>query len=235
MVKKIKKKKKRSKEDKGTEGPDTVPVKDYNMLKKKYIRLKKEYRDLKEAFDRISVLEEDINKVHQKLDSMDTDSDSVRKEILAVRSRVDHMQRNVEKMSVLATKVSAQYVAKKKGGLRPRPPTNAPMRPKPRATKALTRAAKALSQVKTAKGGSTVPRPVKKKATSDEISVQPDREGPVPKSKDLKDHADRMDGTDVITDEDMDSLDYLVREEGKKVPLEKKTVDKEIEEGGGEE
>lgn len=240
MGKKIKKVKKKVATKATDEATGSVPMEDFNNLRSKYLRLKKEYTDLREAFDRINVLEEDIKKVHGKLDQMDTGSDSVKKELMAVRSRVDQMQRNVEKISYLATKVSDRFLVKKKAmggpgaqtrpGARPEAKPGANQGPVTRPagpSKPLTRAAKALVMARTSGGPAAAKAP---KKVTDEITADPGKVGKVPEPKDLKAHAERMDEADVISDEDMDSMDYLIRQEGKKVPLDKKVVKKTIEE-----
>jgi hypothetical protein len=238
MGKKVKKKKKvKKRSDASSE--NVVKKEDYETLRKRYLRLKKEHEALEKAFNRISVLEEDIRKVHAKIDSIDANSEAVEKELKAVKSRVTNMQTNVKKIAYVATKVSKKY------GVTPRPAKpqtpQGPARPGIR-RRPLTKAAKALSYSRKGPETQRPPEtPSKKKPTgqrprprSDEISVEPSGDGKAI-VKDHKEASERMDAHDITTDLDDETMDYLVKENGKTQPLSKRSVDKAIKEKRDEE
>jgi len=242
MGKKFKKKKvkKAKKVKKGPEASseETVKKENYLKLKKRYLHLKKEHETLEKAFNRISVLEEDIQKVHAKIDSIDANSEVVEKELKAVRSRVINMQSNVKKIAYVATKVSKKYGVT--GSRTPRP--QGPQGPaKPRG-RPMTKAAKALAY---SRKGSEAPRPPAKppvkrplkqrtRPRNDEISVEPTGNGKAI-VKDHKEASERMDAHDVATDLDDETMDYLIKENGKTQSISKKTVDKAVKEKRDEE
>ena len=241
MGKRIKKKKvKKAKKVSETPSQEAVKKEDYEKLRRRYIQLKKEHEALEKAFNRISVLEQDIKKVHAKIDSIDANSELVEKELKAVKSRVTNMHTNVKKIAYVATKVSKKYGVSVQRAPRPQS-TKGPSKPMAR-PRPLTKAAKALAYSRKGSEPSRPPMrsPEKKQVTqgtrprTDEISVEPTGDGKAV-VKDHKQASERMDAHDVTTDLDDESMDYLVKEDGKTQALPKKTVDKAIKEKKDEE
>lgn len=206
---------------------------DYDALKKRYFDLKKRYDELEKAFNRISTLEDDIKKVHQKLDSIDANSANVEKDLAAVKSRVAGVSKDMKAITVVARNISQKYGFEFKVAEAQGPPAKPQAKPAAPQQKQLpqrhpdgpiTKAAKALAMARNAEP----------KRGSEEITAQPGRGKPV-EPKDHKDAAKRMDDVFVSGDDDMDTVDYLVRPDGKKVPLDKKKVEEELKENEKEE
>jgi len=213
---------------------------DYGAMKKRYLELKKRYAELEAAFNRISTLEDDIKKVHQKLDHIDANSANVEKDLAVVKNRVASVSKDMKAITVVARNISTKYgfdikvadtperptaPARPPAGPQPKPVAAPPKQPaqaqgQRRPSPVFTRAAKALAFAQQAEMG---------KAVSDEITAQPQRGKPVG-PKDHRDASERMDDVVVSGDDDTDTVDYLVKPEGKTVPLDKKTVKKELEE-----
>jgi len=241
VEKKVKKVKKGDKDDEARPaGPKVVEMEDlkaprpkpedYDALKKRYLELKKRYSELETAFNRISTLEDDIKKVHQKLDNIDANSANVEKDLEAVKNRVASVSKDMTAITVVAKNISSKYgfdikVAEipERPPAKPqaRPPTAPPKPPVQRRPNGpITKAAKALAFAQQAE---------KRRTVSDEITAQPQRGKPT-EPKDHKDAADRMDDVMVEGDDDTDTVDYLVKPEGRKVLLDKKKVEEELKE-----
>jgi hypothetical protein len=202
---------------------------EYEAMKKKYFDLKKRYEELEKAFNRISTLEQDVKKVHEKLDSFDANSANVQKDLAVVKSRVQGIQKDMSAISVVAKNISKTYGFEIKVTNPPQKPTT-PAKPTqqrpPQQTPAqrppptMTRAAKALSFAREAEKNQV-------KTNSDEISAQP-KAGTKVNPKEHKDATDRMDEVVVEGDDDTDTVDYLVKPEGRKLPLSKNKVEEEM-------
>jgi hypothetical protein len=205
---------------------------DYDVLKKRYTDLKKRYEELETAFNRIGTLEEDIKKVHQKLDNIDANSANVEKDLAAVKTRVASVSKDMKAITVVAKNISQKYgfdikvenPPEKRPASAQQKPATPPKQPAPaqgqQRTPVFTRAAKALAFARGAE---------RAKQGSEEITAQPQK-GRALEPRDHKDAKDRMDDVVVSGDDDMDTVDYLVRPDGKKIPLEKKKVEKELKE-----
>jgi hypothetical protein len=202
---------------------------EYEAMKKKYIDLKRRYEELEKAFNRISTLEQDVKKVHEKLDSFDTNSANVQKDLAVVKSRVQGIQKDMSAISVVAKNISKTYGFEIKVTNPPQKPA-APAKPaqqRPaqqvpaqRPPPTISRAAKALSFAREAERKQTT-------TNTDEISAQP-KAGTKLNPKEHKDAADRMDEVIVEGDDDTDTVDYLVKPEGRKLPLSKNKVEEEM-------
>ncbi len=204
---------------------------EYEAMKKRYFDLKKRYDELEKAFNRISTLEQDVKKVHQKLDSFDSNSATVQKDLAQVKSRVAGISKDMSAISVVAKNISKTYgfeIKVTNPPVRPaapakpaqqRPPQQPPaQRPPPM----MTRAAKALSFAREAEKNQA-------RSNTDEISAEP--KGNVKLNpKEHRDAADRMDDVVVEGDDDTDTVDYLIKPEGRKVPLSKSKVEEELKE-----
>jgi hypothetical protein len=202
---------------------------EYEAMKKRYFDLKKRYDDLEKAFNRISTLEQDIKKVHQKLDSFDTNSATVQKDLAQVKSRVAGISKDMSAIAVVASNISKTYgfdIKVTNPPVRPgapakpvqqRPPQQPPAQRQP---PTMSRAAKALSFAREAEKKQARPN-------TDEISAQPKSNVKL-NPKEHKDAADRMDEVVVEGDDDTDTVDYLIKPEGRKLPLSKNKVEEEM-------
>ena len=210
---------------------DRLRKEEYEAMKKRYFDLKKRYDELEKAFNRISGLEQDVKKVHEKLDSFDANSANVQKEMAQVKSRVAGISKDMKAISVVASNISKTYGFEIKV-TNPPEKLAAPAKPgQPRPVQqplaqrlppTMTRAAKALSFAREAEKNQA-------RTNTDEITAQP--KGNVKfNPKEHKDAADRMDEVVVEGDDDTDTVDYLVKPEGRKLPLSKNKVEEELKE-----